>query len=50
LYIDTAHQQFQEKHLPEVFKGFQGFIEYRKYRNNKPRMSAKSLVAQKSIP
>ena len=27
-YIDTAHQQFQDRgiHLPEAFKGFQGLM------------------------
>ena len=45
-YIDTAHQQFQDRGicLPEAFKGFQGFNDYKKNRKNKPRMSAERLT------
>ena len=44
-YIDTAHQQFEERaiHLPESFSEFQGFNDYKKNRKNKPRMSAEDL-------
>ena len=33
-YIDMAHQQFQDRGicLPEPFKGFQGFNDYKKNR------------------
>ena len=45
-YIDTAHQQFQDRgiRLPEAFKRFQGFNEYQKNRKSKPRMSAEKLT------
>lgn len=46
LYIDTAHEQFEERgiHLPESFKKFEGFNDYKKNRKSKPRMSAERLV------
>ena len=39
-YIDTAHQQFEERaiHLPDSFKAFQGFNDY-----SKPRMNVAEL-------
>ena len=44
-YIDTAHQQFHDRsiHLPDVFKEFQGFNDYKKNRKSKPRMTPNEL-------
>ena len=44
-YIDTAHQQFEERaiHLPDSFKAFQGFNDYKKNRKCKPRMNVAEL-------
>lgn len=45
-YIDTAHQQFQDRgiRLPEAFKGFQGYNDYKKNRKSKPRMRIERLM------
>ena len=41
----TAHQQFEERaiHLPDSFKAFQGFNDYKKNRKCKPRMNVAEL-------
>ena len=44
-YIDKAHQQFVESaiHLPEFFREFQGFNDYKKNRKHRPRMTTEGL-------
>ena len=45
-YIDSAYQQFEERsiHLPNSFKEFQGYNNFKKNRKTKPRMNADELT------